>query len=306
MAIDFSQLKKGRKGNIEKLTTEINKMASGGFSADDRYWKLSVDKSGNGYAVIRFLPAPSVDGDQGVPFVRYWDHGFKGPGGYYIEKSLTTLGKDDPVSEMNSVLWNSGSESNKEIARNRKRRLHYVSNIYVVRDPANPENEGKVFLYEYGKKIFDMINDSINPPAEYEDEVPVNPFDLWEGANFKLKARQEGQFRSYDKSEFDSPSALSDDDEELKTIWLSAHSLAEEIAEDKFKSYDELKKRLEFVLKQKMEDTSTSRQENSLDDEFGEVEAPKKGRSAKSLLDDDKVDTGTKFLDDLMDDDIPF
>ncbi len=244
-----------------------------------------------------------------MPFVRFWDHGFKGPGGYYIEKSLTTLGKDDPASEYNSMLWNSGSETNKEIARKRKRRLHFVSNIYVIRDPANPENEGKVFLYQYGKKIFDMINDSITPPAEYEDEVPMNPFDLWEGANFKLKARQDGEFRSYDKSEFDNPSALLDDDDALEKVWKSTHSLKAEIAEDQFKSYDELKKRLEFVLKEKL--NGQSKAENDIDDEFGDNESSnqKEQRSTKSLIDDElphqKSTNDSKFFEDL-DDDIPF
>ena len=181
-----------------------------------------------------------------LPWVRIWNHGFQGPGGWYIENSLTTLNQPDPVAEMNSKLWNSGNDKDKEIARARKRRLSYIANIYVVKDPAHPENEGKVFLFKFGKKIFDKINEKMNP--EFEDEKPLNPFDLWNGANFKLKIRKVEGYRNYDKSEFDDPAPLLDDEDDMEAVWKSQHSLAELVASDKFKSYDELKKRLEKVL----------------------------------------------------------
>ena len=246
MTTSFAQLKKSRKSQFEKLSAAAEQINNGGESkggSDERFWKPTVDKAGNGSAIIRFLPAPA---DEDVPFIRYWDHGFQGPGGWYIEKSLTTFGEQDPVSEYNSKLWNSGIEADKEVARKQKRRLHYVSNIYVVSDPANPSNEGKVFLYEYGKKIFDKINDLMHP--QFEDEDAVNPFDLWEGANFRLRIRQVEGYRNYDKSAFDSPSALSDDDEELERIWKSEHSLAETIDRKHFKSYEELSAKLQKVL----------------------------------------------------------
>ena len=246
MAIDFNALKQTRKTSFDKLTSELTKMNSNspqGNSENDNYWKPEVDKSGNGHAVIRFLPAPA---GEDVPFVRIWDHGFQGPGGWYIEKSLTTLGKPDPVSELNTKLWNSGIEANKETVRKQKRKLNYYSNIYVVSDPGRPQNEGKVFLFKYGKKIFDKLNEAMNP--EFPDEAPINPFDLWEGANFKLKIRNVAGYRNYDKSEFDKASPLSEDDDELKKIWTSEHSLQELIDPKNFKSYDELKVRLEKAL----------------------------------------------------------
>jgi hypothetical protein len=195
-------------------------------------------------AIIRFLPAPE---GEDVPFVRIWDHGFQGPGGWFIEKSLTTIGQKCPVSEYNSMLWNQGTEADKTFVRTKtKRRLSYISNIYVVKDPANPENEGKVFLYKYGKKIFDKLNDMMSP--EFDDETPVNPFDLWEGANFRLKMRNVEGYRNYDKSEFDSPSALSDDDEELEKIYNKEKSLAALVDPSNFMSYDELKSKLYRAL----------------------------------------------------------
>jgi hypothetical protein len=225
---------------------ETNKLAKGNQQggADDRFWKPEVDKAGNGYAVVRFLPAPN---GEDIPWVRVFDHGFQGIGGWYIENSLTTVGKKDPVSEYNSMLWNSGIEANKEQARKQKRRLKYIANIYVVSDPANPQNEGKVFLYQFGKKIFDKINDVMNP--QFEDETPVNPFDFWEGANFKLKIRNVEGYRNYDKSEFESPSTLGDfEDDELEAIWKQEQSLAEFIAPENFKSYEELQAKLNKVL----------------------------------------------------------
>ena len=244
MANSFAAMKQSRQSQIEKLSSEVSKLqGSGAPQGDDRFWKPEVDKSGNGHAIIRFLPAPN---NEDVPFVRVFDHGFQGPGGWFIEKSLTTLGQNDPVSEYNTTLWNSGVESNKDQARKQKRRLSFVSNIYVLKDPSNPHNEGKVFLYKYGKKIFDKLNDMMNP--EFDDESAVNPFDLWEGASFRLKMRNVEGFRNYDKSEFDSPGPLFDDDAKLEEVWKSEHSLQEQVDPSQFKSYDELKSRLYRVL----------------------------------------------------------
>lgn len=241
---DFSKLKKSSHTSLERLTQEVSKLSSPeGSGADDRFWKPDVDKSGNGYAVIRFLPAP---GDEDVPFVRIWDHGFQGPGGWYIEKSLTTLGQKDPVSEYNSELWNSGIDSNKDQVRKQKRRLAFISNIYVVKDPTHPENEGKVFLYQYGKKIFDKLNGAMHP--EFQDEQPINPFDLWSGANFKLKIRNVEGYRNYDSSAFDTPGPLFDNDDKLESIWKSESSLQEFTDPNNFKSYEELKTKMHRVL----------------------------------------------------------
>ena len=211
---------------------------------DDRLWKPEMDKSGNGYAVIRFLPA--VDGED-LPWAKVWNHAFQGPTGqWYIENSLTTIGQKDPVSEHNTQLWNSGLESDKEIARKQKRKLQYFANIYVVSDSKHPENEGKVFLYRFGKKIFDKIMEAMQPA--FEDEKAINPFDFWKGANFKLKVRKVDGYWNYDKSEFDAVSPLLDDDDALEALWKKQYSLAAVTAPDQFKSYDDLKKRLDYVL----------------------------------------------------------
>jgi hypothetical protein len=211
---------------------------------DETMWKPELDKTGNGYAVVRFLPTP--DGEE-MPWVSYFDHGFQGPGGWYIEKSLTTLNKQDPVSEYNTQLWNTGIEANKEIARKQKRRLHYVSNVYVVSDPKNPDNEGKVFKYRYGKKIFEALKEAISPA--FEDEKAINPFDLRdEGANFKIKIRKVDGYWNYDKSEFDSVAPLFDDEAKLNQVFGQVHSLSDVIAPSEFKTYEELKEKLERVL----------------------------------------------------------
>jgi hypothetical protein len=253
--MSFANLKKARKSNFSKLTEEIEKLNTtnknnNGNSADDRFWKLTVDKAGNGHAIIRFLPAPQ---GEDIPWVRVWDHGFQGPGGWYIENSLTTLGKKDPVSEYNSQLWNSGVESNKDVARKQKRRLSHYANIYVVSDSANSDNEGKSFLFKFGKKIFDKVNDMMNP--EFDDETPMNPFDLWEGADFKLRARQVAGFRNYDKSEFGNSKALSEDDAEMEKIWNQEYSLQEFLEPKNFKSYEELKTRMEKVFGTSQQET---------------------------------------------------
>lgn len=235
--------------SLDKLrkAMESASPASGGQQksyGDDRFWKPEMDKSGNGYAVVRFLPTPQ--GEE-MPWASYWDHGFQGPGGWYIEKSLTTLNQQDPVSEFNTQLWNTGVEANREQARKQKRRLHYVSNVLVVSDPKHPENEGKVFLYRYGKKIFEMLKEAISPA--FEDEAAINPFDLRnEGANFKIKIRKVDGYWNYDKSEFDKPKAYSTDEDELESIAQKAYSLTELVSPDQFKSYDELKSKLDRVL----------------------------------------------------------
>ena len=243
--MSFANLKKQSKlGSLtQKLVKEVEKMNNNGSSGDDRLWKLECDKSGNGYAVIRFLPAP--DGED-LPFVKLYSHAFQGPGGWYIENSLTTLGQKDPVSEFNTTLWNNGTDAGKDAARKQKRKLTYISNIYVVKDPANPENEGKVFLYKYGKKIFDKLTAAMQP--EFEDETAIDPFDFWQGANFKLKAKNVAGYRNYDSSEFTAQSPVLDDDDAMEALWKKEFSLAELVATDQFKSYDELKKRLEYVL----------------------------------------------------------
>ena len=247
--MSFSNLKRNRS-SIDSLTKAAEAAGCGGQQkqsyADERLWKPTVDKAGNGYAVIRFLPAPE---GEDLPWVRYWDHGFQGPSGlWYIENSLTSIGQNDPVSEMNSVLWNSGREEDKQTARDRKRRLHYVANIQVVSDPGNPDNEGKVFLYKFGKKIFDKIMDVMQP--QFADEDPVNPFDFWDGANFKLKIQQVAGYRNYDKSEFANASALSDDDEKLEGIYNRLYSLQDFLDPKNYKTYDELKTKLNRVLGQ--------------------------------------------------------
>ena len=243
--MSFASLKKQSKlGSLTaKLVKEVEKMSNTSGQGDDRLWKLEVDKGGNGYAVIRFLPAP--DGED-LPFVKLYSHAFQGPGGWYIENSLTTLGQKDPVSEFNSQLWNNGTDAGKDAARKQKRKLTYISNIYVVKDPANPENEGKTFLYKYGKKIFDKLTAAMQP--EFEDEEAIDPFDFWQGANFKLKAKNVAGYRNYDSSEFAATSALLDDDDAMEAVWKKEHSLAELVAADQFKSYDELKTRLGYVL----------------------------------------------------------
>jgi len=258
--MSFASLKKQSKlGSLTaKLVKEVEKMSNTSGQGDDRLWKLEVDKGGNGYAVIRFLPAP--DGED-LPFVKLYSHAFQGPGGWYIENSLTTLGQKDPVSEFNSQLWNNGTDAGKDTARKQKRKLTYISNIYVVKDPANPENEGKTFLYKYGKKIFDKLTAAMQP--EFEDEEAIDPFDFWQGANFKLKAKNVAGYRNYDSSEFAATSALLDDDDAMEAIWKKEHSLAELVAADQFKSYDELKTRLGYVLgnKQVRNDAETVEQE---------------------------------------------
>ena len=256
--MSFADLKKQSSlGSLTaKLVKEVEKMNTGVGSSDDRLWKPEVDKMGNGFAVIRFLPPPN---GEDLPWAKVWSHAFQGPGGWYIENSLTTLGQKDPVSEYNTQLWNIGLESDKEIARKQKRKLSYYSNIYVVRDSSNPQNEGNVFLFKYGKKIFDKIQEAMQP--EFEDEKPINPFDLWKGANFKLKIKKVAGYWNYDSSEFDRPSVLLEDDDALEAVWKKEHSLVEFTNASNFKSYEELKKRLDYVLGSKSNKSSSSDEE---------------------------------------------
>jgi hypothetical protein len=221
-------------------------MASSDSKQDTRLWQPTVDKAGNGIATIRFLPAPSVDGDDALPWIRVFNHGFQGPGGWLIDNCLTTINQKCPVCEHNSVLWNSGIEANKEIVRKQKRKLSYISNILVISDPSNPENDGQVKLFKYGKKIFDKITEAMNP--EFPDEKAINPFDMWQGANFKMKIRNVEGYRNYDKSEFAESSSISNDDESLEKIWKSEFSLKEFLEEKNFKSYDQIKSRLDKAL----------------------------------------------------------
>ena len=244
--MSFKDLK-AKSGSFEKLQTELNKIntpTAGNFE-DARLWKPDLDKTGYGYAILRFLPQPA---NEDLPWVRVWSHAFSGPGGWYIENSLTTLGKTDPVSEYNTELWNSGNDSDKEIARKQKRILKYFANIIVVSDPKHPENEGTVRLFRFGKKIFDKITEAMNPA--FDDEEALNPFDLWKGANFKLKVRKVDGFWNYDKSEFDNPSALFDgNDEQLEDLYTNKlYGLQEFVDPKSFKTYDELKDKLNKVL----------------------------------------------------------
>jgi len=243
--MSFKDLKKQSSlGSLtQKLVKEVEKMNNTGGGADERLWKPEVDKTGNGFAVIRFLPAPE---SEDVPWAKIYSHAFQGPGGWYIENSLTTVGKKDPVSEHNRELWNSGNESDKDVVRRQKRKLSYYANIYVVKDPTNPQNEGGVFLYKFGKKIFDKVMEAMQP--EFEDETPINPFDFWQGANFKLKIVKKDGYWNYDKSEFDSVSPLLEDEDALEAIWNKQYSLTAVTAKDQFKSYEDLKKRLDYVL----------------------------------------------------------
>ena len=245
--VDFSKMKKS-SGNLDKLKTAVEALntSSEGASDKEKFWRPEVDKAGNGIATIRFLPASPADGEDGLPWVKIFGHGFQGPSGWLIDNCLTTKNQQCPVCEHNSTLWNSGIEANKEIVRKQKRKLNYVANVYIVSDPKHPENEGKVMLFKFGKKIFDKITEAMNP--QFEDEQAINPFDLWKGANFKLKIRKVEGYQNYDKSEFESPSALLDDDDELEKVWKSEHSLSELIADKEFKTYDALKDRLEKVL----------------------------------------------------------
>ena len=292
--MSFADLKKQSKlGSLTaKLVKQVEKMNNNGGSGDERLWKLDVDKSGNGYAVIRFLPAPN---GEDLPFVKLYSHAFQGPGGWYIENSLTSLGQKDPVSEYNTSLWNNGTDAGKELARKQKRKLTYISNIYVVKDPANPDNEGKVFLFKYGKKIFDKLTAAMQP--EFEDEEAIDPFDFWQGANFKLKAKNVAGYRNYDSSEFAAVSPLLDDDDALEGLWKKQYSLAEIVAADQFKSYEDLKKRLEYVLgsKRPAQDPDVYEEDNDRGEAEELVTAAVSAPPTTSTVDKDEDDALSYF-----------
>jgi hypothetical protein len=276
----FASLKRNRS-DLSKLTKAIEATAqpSEGGKDDDRFWKPVVDKAGNGMAVLRFLPAPQADGDDALPWIRVFSHGFQGPGGWLIDNCLTTIGQNCPVCEANSTLWNSGIEANKNIARDRKRKLSYIANVLIVSDPSNKNNEGQVKLFKFGKKIFDKISEAMNP--EFPDEKPINPFDFWEGANFKLKIRKVDGYQNYDKSEFESVSALLDgDDDKLEELWKKEYSLKVFVEPKEFKSYEQLKSRLDKVLGQAVPAAVASK------------------AAAASLSEDDDVPFDTSSADD--------
>jgi hypothetical protein len=247
--MSFANLKR-QSGNLDKLAKAVEALSTSSEGSSDKpnnFWKPEVDKAGNGMATIRFLPASSVDGDDALPWVKIFSHGFQGPGGqWFIDNCLTTKDKQCPVCEHNSALWATNIKANQDIVRTQKRKLNYVANIYIVSDPKHPENEGKVKLFRFGKKIFDKITEAMNP--QFEDETAINPFDLWKGANFKLKIRKVDGYQNYDKSEFDSSAPLFDDDEKMEEVYNSEYSLQELLGDKEFKTYDALKGRLEKVL----------------------------------------------------------
>jgi hypothetical protein len=296
MSQSFAELKRSTTTSLDALLKETNKLTNnegnkGG--ADTRFWQPEVDKSGAGQAIIRFLPAPK---GEDIPWVRIFNHGFQGPGGWYIENSLTTLNKKDPVSEYNSMLWNRGDDAGKEQARKQKRRLLYISNVYVIQDKAHPENEGQVKLFRYGKKIFDKLNEAMNP--EFEDEKPLNPFDLWEGASFILKIRNVDGYRNYDKSVFGEAGPLLADDSKLEGIWNSEYKLQEFSDPSKFKTYDELKEKLDKVLalsggSQPSSTAETTQLDTAPAPSVGKVDKPKSSES----------DTDLDFFQKLAEDD---
>ena len=295
--MSFADLKKQSKmGSLtEKLIKQVEKLNDSGSKDDDRFWKPVMDKGGTGSAVIRFLPAPA---GCDLPWAQVWSHAFQGPGGWLIDNCLTTNKGQCPICESNRELWNTGDKSKQDIVRNRKRKLSYFANIYVVKDPANPQNEGKVFLYKFGKKIFDKIMAAMQP--EFDDEKPINAFDFWEGANFKLKLRKVEGYWNYDKSEFSDPSTLLDDDDELEKVYKNLYDLNEFTDEKNFKSYEELKKRLDYVLGNrgvpKMQDPETVAEEQ-------QFEAERRGENVKSFNDDDITLTTSPSVDDEDEDD---
>lgn len=304
----FDALKKNRSKSLESLNEQLSKISSktqySNTADEETYWKPKRDAAGNGMAIIRFLPAPDKEN---MPFVSLWNHGFQGPSGkYYIENSLTTLGLKDPLAEINHKLWNTGLDEDKKTAQKQKRRLHYVSNIYVIKDYGNPENDGKVFRFDYGKKIFEKLNDLMNP--SFADEKPVNPFDLWEGANFRLKIRMADGYPNYDKSEFDSPGPLFESDEKMESVWKQEYSLVTVIDPKNFKSYDELKTKLYAVLG--LTDT-TSRTTTKAEDDFKldeELDMSKisKIKETDSTKQKEKQAAKEVSSDDDEDDDIAF
>ena len=280
----FSDLKKKSKNGIDDLIKKMEDQTKSKDYKDDRFWRPEQDKTGNGFAIIRFLPP--VDGED-VPWVKVYNHAFQGTGGWYIENSLTTLGQKDPVGELNNQLWNSGLESDKDLARVRKRKLTYIANIYVVSDPSNPQNEGKVFLYKFGTKIFEKIQQVMKP--EFQDEEAINPFDFWKGANFRIKIRKVGGYTNYDASKFDSSGALFDDDAKMEKIWKSQHQLLPLVDPSNFKTYEELKTRLYEVLGGDIRASAPSTQKTA-EDVVDEMVEKKPNLKAKKPVEQDVDD----------------
>ena len=295
--MDFESLKQS-SSNFDAITKALEtKLAPEDQSnknkyQDDRLWKPELDKTGNGYAVIRFLPASN--GEE-MPWQRVWSHAFQDKGGWYIENSLTTLNQKDPVSEENTRLWNTGVDSDKEIARKRKRKLSYYSNIYVVSDPKHPENEGKVFLFKFGKKIFDKITEAMQPA--FEDEQAINPFDFWKGANFKLKIRKVDGYWNYDKSEFEGVSQVKESDDDIKAIWEKQYPLKAFVDPSNFKTYDELKEKLNRVITG-TQSTATVDTVDLPPQTTTSVEMPKVSESKSSSDEDDTLDYFSKLADE--------
>jgi len=297
---NFGQLKKKSQANIDAISKEIEKISKGSESyKDDRFWSPERDKTGNGFAVIRFLPAPQ---NEDLPWARMFSHGFQGKGGWFIENCPTTLGLPCPVCEANNELWNSGVESDKDIARQRKRKLSYISNIYVVSDPANKQNEGKVFLYKFGKKIFDKISEKMKP--QFEDESPMNPFDFWGGANFKLKIRTVQGYVNYDKSEFDNASQFLDgNDKELEKIWNMEYSLKEFSSPDQFKGYEELSAKLKQVLSGSNSKVTVADVGESAFEKAFEKPSASSGKAKKESFDSEGEDEDAmSYFEKLVDD----
>ena len=296
--MDFETLKSS-SSNFDKLTKALESnlnpedQSNKNKYQDDRFWKPELDKTGNGYAVIRFLPA--VSGED-LPWQRVWSHAFQGPGGWYIENSLTTLNQKDPVSEENTRLWNTGVDSDKEIARKRKRKLSYYSNIFIVSDPKHPENEGKVFLFKFGKKIFDKITEAMQPA--FEDEKPINPFDFWKGANFKLKLRKVDGYWNYDKSEFEGVSQLKESDGDIKAIWEKQYPLKPFVDPSNFKTYDELKEKLNRVITGTQSTTTVDEVDLPPQQSTSSVEMPKVNESKPASEDDDTLSYFSKLADE--------
>ena len=295
--MDFESLKTSSSG-FDKLTKALEENLNPEDSKkqnkyqDERLWKPELDKTGNGYAVLRFLPATS---GEDMPWVRLWSHAFQGPGGWYIENSLTTLGHKDPVSEENTRPWNTGVESDKGIARNRKRKLSYYSNVLIVSDPAHPENEGQVKLFKFGKKIFDKITEAMQP--EFDDETPINPFDFWKGANFKLKIRKVDGFWNYDKSEFEGVSAIADNDDSIKAIWEKQYPLKPFLDADNFKSYEELKEKLNRVITG-TKSTDTVENVDLPSTSTGTVQSKDSASTASASDSDDTLDYFSKLAEE--------
>ena len=295
--MDFESLKTSSSG-FDKLTKALEENLNPEDSKkqnkyqDERLWNPELDKTGNGYAVLRFLPATS---GEDMPWVRLWSHAFQGPGGWYIENSLTTLGHKDPVSEENTRLWNTGVESDKGIARNRKRKLSYYSNVLIVSDPAHPENEGQVKLFKFGKKIFDKITEAMKPA--FEDETPINQFDFWKGANFKLKIRKVDGFWNYDKSEFEGVSAIADNDDSIKAIWEKQYPLKPFLDADNFKSYEELKEKLNRVITG-TKSTDTVENVDLPSTSTGTVQSKDSASTASASDSDDTLDYFSKLAEE--------